>query len=146
MSAMGGTFTDWLVLDLFAGSGALGLECLSRGARHVTFVEKAHSSLRVLRRNVATLETGDRVSIVQADVFAWLDRTATEGTGRPDAAVADPPYGKGLAALLVERFAEAPFAYALWVEHATGESIPAVPGIRHRRYGDTTLTHLQAPS
>ncbi|HSG50393.1 MAG TPA: RsmD family RNA methyltransferase [Longimicrobiales bacterium] len=146
MSAMGGHFAGWRVLDLFAGSGALGLECLSRGAAHATFVDKAGSSLAVLRRNVALLGAQDRATLVQADVLAWLARDPKETATRPDVALADPPYGQGLAARVFERFLEAPFANALWVEHATGEVLPPAPGLRQRRYGDTTISHLDAPS
>lgn len=152
MSAMGGRFPGWRVLDLFAGSGALGLECLSRGAAHATFVDQAASALKVLRRNVALLGAGDRVSVQQADVFTWLERRRPAGSDHGiaappefDVALADPPYRAGLAPRVVERFLEAPFARALWVEHASAESLPAVPGLRQRRYGDTTLSTLDAP-
>jgi hypothetical protein len=57
-----------------------------------------------------------------------------------DLALADPPYGQGLAARLLSRQAARPFARGLWVEHRTGESLPSLPGLRSRRYGDTTLT------
>ncbi len=146
MSAMGGHFDGWVILDLFAGSGALGLECLSRGASAVTFVDKARSSLAVLRKNLAMVDAADRATVVQSDVFAWLDRRRELAHPRADAALADPPYGQGLAARLVERYLEAPFANVLWVEHATGESIPDAPGLRQRRYGDTTLTYIPAES
>ncbi|MDT8342407.1 MAG: RsmD family RNA methyltransferase [Longimicrobiales bacterium] len=144
MSALGGHFAGWRVLDLFAGSGALGLECLSRGAAHATFVEKAPASLRVLRANVDRLDAGSRATVVQADVLSWLTRHPPPPDALPDVALADPPYGQGLAAGLVAHFLRAPFANALWVEHATGEALPSVPGLRQRRYGDTTLTQLEA--
>ena len=146
MSAMGGHFAGWRVLDLFAGSGALGLECLSRGAAHATFVDKAGSSLAGLRKNVELVGAQDRATLVQAYVLAWLARNPMETATRPDVALADPPYGQGLAARVFERFLEAPFANALWVEHATGEVLPPAPGLRQRRYGDTTISHLDAPS
>lgn len=77
------------VLDLFAGSGALGLEALSRGAAEVTFVEKAGAALGVIRKNAAALGVADRCRIVRADALRWLGR-------RPesyfDLAFADPPY------------------------------------------------------
>ena len=144
MSAMGGRFRGMRILDLFAGSGALGLECLSRGAEHVTFVERAPASLRILRRNIDLLDAADRCSVVQGDVFSWIDRVPRDPAERPDLALADPPYGGGLAARLVERFAESPFATSLWVEHASSEVVPQVPGLRQRRYGDTTLTRVDA--
>jgi len=141
MSAMGGSFHGWTVLDLFAGSGALGLECLSRGAGHVTFVEKAGSSLAVLRKNIELVGAGDRATVVQADVFSWLDRLGALPE-LADVALADPPYGTALAGRLAERFLQNPFAKALWVEHPTDEELPQAPGRWQRRYGDTTLTHL----
>jgi 16S rRNA (guanine966-N2)-methyltransferase len=143
MSAMGGRLDGMVVVDLFAGSGALGLECLSRGAEHVTFVEKAGSSLRVLRRNVETLGAGSRCTIVQADVFAWLGDLPPSAHDT-DVALADPPYGEGFAERLVERYLMDPFAKALWVEHGVRDSIPEAPGLRQRRYGDTVLSRLSA--
>lgn len=144
MSAMGGRFPGWRILDLFAGSGALGLECLSRGAAHVTFVERSAASAAVLRRNIDLLGAAGRCTVVRADVFTWLERGLPEGGDLPDAALADPPYGEGLAARLVERFASAPFARSLWVEHASADTLPPVPGLAQRRYGDTTLTRMDA--
>jgi 16S rRNA (guanine966-N2)-methyltransferase len=141
MSAMGGTFVGCRVVDLFAGSGALGLECLSRGADHCTFVEKAASSRRVLEANVALLGAGRRATVVQIDVLTWLDRR----TGEPlDLALADPPYGEGWAEALVERFRRRPFARELWVEHRSDDPVPAAPGLEQRRYGDTMLSTLTA--
>lgn len=136
---MGGTFPGARVLDLFAGSGALGLECLSRGAAHCTFVERASSSLRVLEANVALVGAGDRALIVRGDAMAFV---AAPGLEPYDLALADPPYGQGLAAALVRAFQERPFARELWVEHRSDESLPAVEGLRQRRYGDTTLSTL----
>ncbi|HSM05572.1 MAG TPA: 16S rRNA (guanine(966)-N(2))-methyltransferase RsmD [Longimicrobiales bacterium] len=142
MSALGGRFDGQRALDLFAGSGALGLELLSRGAAHVTFVERARGSLDVLRRNVALVGAGERATVVAADVFSWLDRRTSDAPGLPHLALADPPYGTGLAERLVDRFRTEPFAECLWVEHATAEPLPDVEGLRQRRYGDTTLSSL----
>lgn len=150
MSAMGGRFDGWHVLDLFAGSGALGLECLSRGAAHVTFVERASSSLAVLRRNVQLVDAGDRCRVVRADVFRWLEDLPEpargDGSGRPlpEVALADPPYGRGLASRLVKVFARTPFANALWVEHAVRDELPEVPGMERRRYGDIVITTVES--
>lgn len=142
MSAMGGTFHGLRVADLFAGSGALGLECLSRGATSCTFVEKAASALRVLERNVAELGAGERATVVRADALHWLDRPDLPTF---DLVVADPPYARGLATALAERWLRAPFCRELWVEHRADESLPPAPDLRQRRYGDTLLSTLSLP-
>ena len=143
MSAMGGRFDRLRVADLFAGSGALGLEILSRGAEHVTFVEKADASLKVIRANVALVQAGTRARIVSRDAMKF----AAELEERHfDLVVADPPYGKGLAAALLDSFASRPFALELWVEHRSDEVMPEIPGLRQRRYGDTTLSILEVES
>lgn len=76
-----------LVLDLFAGSGAMGLEALSRGAAHVTFVESDRRVAALIRRNVDHLGFADRSTIVVADVAAHLRRGVVA-----DLALCDPPY------------------------------------------------------
>jgi len=141
MSAMGGRLDGLHVLDLFAGSGALGLEALSRGAEHVVFVERSRSSLKALEANVALLGAEDEVTVVADDVFHWLGRIEP---GSFDVALADPPYGRGDVARLAERFRAAPFARELWVEHPWREQMPLGPADRTRRYGDTALTHIVA--
>jgi len=141
MSALGPDLPGARVLDLFAGSGALGLECLSRGAREVVFVERARGALRALEQNIATLECRGRARVIQTDA-ARMPRGLEPRAF--DIALADPPYDQGLAAALLELFRDHPFAEQLWVEHRTAESIPEISGIRHRRYGDTTLSTLHA--
>ena len=76
------------VLDLFAGSGALGLEALSRGAAHATFVEHHGPTLAVARRNARSLGVAERADFVRADALAWLGRAS----GPFDLVLADPPY------------------------------------------------------
>lgn len=141
MSAMGGRMDGLRVLDLFAGSGALGLETLSRGADHVVFVERVRGSLRVLEANVALLGVGGDVTVVADDVHHFLRRVEP---GVFDVALADPPYGTGDAQRLVDTFRTSPFARELWVEHPWRESLPLGPDDRTRRYGDTALTLIVA--
>lgn len=76
-----------IVLDLFAGSGSFGLECLSRGARHVTFVERDARARRTLEANLAALGFTDRATVIGAPVERVLP-----GLGRADIAFCDPPY------------------------------------------------------
>ena len=130
------------VLDLFAGSGALGLEALSRGAAHATFVESAPRALRTLHANIERLEAGAATTVVRQDAIAYAKRLDLAAF---DIALADPPYGRGFAASLARLFLERPFARMLWVEHGAGESLPAAPSARTRRYGDTALTSIPAP-
>ena len=142
MASLGAAISDARVLDLFAGSGALGLEALSRGAREVVFVERARGALRVLESNVEHLGAGDACTVVRGDALSWVGRLEA---GAFDLALADPPYGRGYAEALLAAFREVPFARELWVEHRSGESVPELPGLRQRRYGDTTLSAAPAP-
>lgn len=141
MSAMGGRMDGLRVVDLFAGSGALGLEALSRGAEHVVLVERARGSLRVLEANVALLGASDEVTMLAEDAFHFIRRTEPDTF---DVALADPPYGTGDASRLVGAFRSKPFARELWVEHPWREPLPLGPDDRIRRYGDTALTHIVA--
>jgi 16S rRNA (guanine966-N2)-methyltransferase len=129
------------VLDLFAGSGALGLEALSRGARHATLVERDRRALDCLRANVAALGAEDLVEVVAADVFTYLDDI---GPLAFDLALADPPYGQGLAGRLVERYRESRFARILSVEHDPAEEVSLPAGGVQRRYGDTVVSFITA--
>jgi len=76
------------VLDLFAGSGSLGLEAISRGAASVTFVDSSRDSLTLVQKNIGALHCGDRCTVYQADVFWYLRNTQA----RYDLVFADPPY------------------------------------------------------
>jgi 16S rRNA (guanine966-N2)-methyltransferase len=142
MSALGGTLGGLTVLDLFAGSGALGLEALSRGCEHVVFVERARGALRVLEANIALLGAGSSCTVARDDVFRYLEREADAPLF--DVALADPPYDRGDAARLVRLYQARPFARTLWVEHPWRETLPTPPEARTRRYGDTALTTLTA--
>ena len=141
MSALGGDLSGLTVVDLFAGSGALGLEALSRGARSAVFVENSRSALRALEGNIELLGCGDRAAVVRGDALRYARRA---GRGAFDLAFADPPYGKGLAAGILDVFRGHPFAREIWVEHRFDESLPELPALRSRRYGDTILSWIQA--
>jgi 16S rRNA (guanine966-N2)-methyltransferase len=142
MSALQFELPGSRVLDLFAGSGALGLEALSRGAAHATFVETGAPALRALNANIERLAARGESTVVRRDAIGYA---AGLEAGAFDIAFADPPYGEGLAARLAEIFLERPFARMLWVEHEAGEMLPASAGTRTRRYGDTALTSLASP-
>ena len=138
-SILGPALPGARVLDLFAGSGALGLEALSRGASGVDFVEVSKTSLDALRANVAALHVEGRVRIHRADALRFVARLPA---GAYDVAFADPPYQTDQAARLVELFRQNPFARVLGVEHPARQPIT---GDDSRAYGDTALTFLRAP-
>ncbi len=144
---------DWLgprvtgarVLDLFAGSGALGVEALSRGAREVVFVERARVALKVLRRNLEELELLHESRIVASDVGRALPSLARDPEGF-DLVFADPPYrGDWLVRLatdanLVNLLSPA----GVFIAERSKREAPAepVPGLRlreSRRYGETAF-------
>ena len=123
------------VLDLFAGSGALGLEALSRGADSTDFVELNAKSLRTLRENIETLDAGDRATVHRSDAVKFVQTLEAD---RYDVAFADPPYGQGFAAQIAERWLAVPFAAVLGVEHSTRDEMPG--GGETRRYGTTAIS------
>ena len=122
------------VLDLFAGSGALGLEALSRGAEVVDFVEQAPTSLTVLRANAESLDAGAAAVIHRADAMRFVEKLEPHAY---DVAFADPPYDLGLATALATKWLETPFADILGIEHRSNEKLP---GGDPRRYGNTVIT------
>lgn len=134
------------VLDLFAGTGGLGIEALSRGAASACFVEKSPKAAAVLRANVAHTDFQDEARIVAADVFRALPRLAREGE-LFDLAFIDPPYDDALGARAVQALGAlrllSPDGLAV-VEHAADKDMPErienLVKIRSARYGGTVLT------
>ena len=127
------------VLDLFAGSGALGLEALSRGASVVHFVELAPKSLSALRANVAALGAGEAALIHRGDALRFATSLAPHAF---DLAFADPPYGLHMATRLAALWLATPFASVLGIEHRVDEVLPG--DADRRRYGDTAVTIYRA--
>ena len=127
------------ILDLFAGSGALGLEALSRGAVRADFVEVHRLALAALKANVAALKVEDRAKIHRVDAFKFAERLRP---GQYDVAFADPPYEGDHPARLVALFRVTPFARVFSIEHSADHPIP---GDDTRRYGDTAVTFIYAP-
>ncbi|HEY0928396.1 MAG TPA: 16S rRNA (guanine(966)-N(2))-methyltransferase RsmD [Gemmatimonas sp.] len=141
MSIVHPLLPDARVLDLCAGSGALGLESLSRGAAECDFVEQSPKVLRVLQDNIALVggHPGAQVHRDEATRFvAGLD------AGRYDIAFADPPYASEVALRLAELWIAVPFATVFAVEHSSATVMPAIG--ETRRYGATALTFFRALS
>jgi 16S rRNA (guanine966-N2)-methyltransferase len=127
------------VIDLFAGSGALGLEALSRGAAHADFVEIAPASLQALRVNIDALAADQRVTVHRADALRFAAKLEA---GAYDVAFADPPYKLGMAQRLTSLWLRCPFAAILGVEHDTHEELPESGDTRV--YGSTAITIFRA--
>ncbi|QFU07071.1 Ribosomal RNA small subunit methyltransferase D [Rhodobacteraceae bacterium THAF1] len=135
----GDPITDARVLDLFAGTGALGLEALSRGADHATFVDSGRAALTLLGKNIALLAEAERSQVFK-----------TDATRLPPAAMPatlvflDPPYGQGLgeramtSALAQGWIAED--ALIVWEESSQIDVPPTLEKVDARRYGDTWIT------
>ena len=123
------------MLDLFAGSGAVGLEALSRGAVSADFVEKSAASLRSLRANIEKLEAGDEATVHRAEAIQFAESLPA---GAYDVAFADPPYSGSGAVMLASRWLQVPFASVLSIEHAASTPMPT--GADTRRYGTTAIT------
>ena len=127
------------VLDLFAGSGALGIEALSRGAVSADLVENALTSLTVIGENLARVGAGNAARVHRADALMFIEALHAHAY---DVAFADPPYDKGLAAKVGERWLKEPFADLLGIEHRAFEPMPK--GGDTRRYGGTAITFYRS--
>jgi 16S rRNA (guanine966-N2)-methyltransferase len=133
-----GLVEDAPVADLYAGSGAIGIEALSRGAAHCTFVERDRDALRALRSNLDTLELGERSRIVTGDVLAVAAAIDAE------LVFADPPYDFTAWARLLDAL-RTPFVVA-----ESGKQLVESAGwpggfevVRSKRYGRTWVTFFQ---
>lgn len=123
------------VLDLFAGTGALGLEAISRGAKSADFVEIRPSSLHALRANIAALRLRDRSRVFKKDALPFA---AALTSGAYDIAFVDPPYGSRMLDRVIDTWHNSRFATVLAVEHATVHALPR--GHRTRAFDDSSVT------
>lgn len=139
-----GTFEDLAVADLFAGTGALGLEALSRGAAHCTFVEKDRLALDILRRNVDRLGADKR-----AEIRAQSVEHAPPPPRPFDLILMDPPYGAGLAQPALDRAADwlAPGGWLSLEVHGESPVLPSSLMLdTERRFGKATLLLIRRPA
>lgn len=146
MSILQPSIPDARVLDLCSGSGALGLEALSRGAEHCDFVEKDPAVLKLLQQNIATLGAAARSTIHKAEAVAFVTSLPAPepGSALPWTLVfSDPPYHQGIAEALLARWLSAPFATIFAVEHERDLVLPDPTNgasVDRRTYGATALT------
>ena len=145
--SIGERVIDARVLDLYAGSGAIGIEALSRGASHVTFVEHHRDALAAVRQNLERTGFTDRAAVHLADVAAFL--AAADGPAW-DIVILDPPYAERTLDLPLERLSPhlAPTSLVV-VKHFWRTPMPSglelIP-TRTRRFGETALTFLERPT
>jgi 16S rRNA (guanine966-N2)-methyltransferase len=140
-----GVLEGAVVIDLFAGSGALGIEALSRGAGQVTFVDTERRSIEAVRANLASTGMGERATVVRSDALAFV-RGATAGC---QVVLADPPYRfDGWPDLLdaLARLAGPARSGAVLAVLESDREVAGPPGcdvVRTRAYGSTVVTFLQ---
>ncbi len=140
-----GSLDGLTVLDLFAGSGALGIEALSRGAASACFVDRARQSIATIRRNLELCHLTDRAEMLQMDSQAVLSGLLRERAF--DLIFMDPPYGKHAVAALLEPIGRRQLLHEnglVVVESGSQEEVPAktaeLQRIDQRRYGSTLLS------
>lgn len=144
-----GDVSDTSVLDLYAGSGALGIEALSRGAESAVFVEKAAASLSALRRNLTSLGLSERSRVLHEDAPRAVRRLARE-QARFDLVLADPPYAAGGLDALLRELADARILLpgaTLVIERGRRHPVTTVAGlsvVEHRAYGETVISRFTA--
>ncbi len=144
---LGDLVVDREVVDLFAGTGALGLEALSRGARQATFVERDRENVGLIYRNIATLRYQDRARVRHADAYRWA-RSFESPDDRPRVIFLDPPYrhyeihAKSLNRMLAQLVEKVPAGSVLVVESGRTLDERILPDFASwdlRRYGNTQL-------
>ena len=123
------------VADLYAGTGALGLEAMSRGAKRVDFVEGNPEALHALKANIAAFRARNKTRVFRKTSLDFIEGIEPPGY---DVAFADPPYQSQQAMRVAERWLAQPFSRVFVIEHATTLELPR--GGRRHPLGDTTLT------
>ncbi len=143
---VGPEIADARVVDLFAGSGALGIEALSRGAARVTFVDREPRGLAILRQNLDALGFKERSRVIRAEVVRWLEGSP-EDVAEADVVFLDPPYGDEVLDRALKALDRSPGRPTVVAEYSRRQSLPALERLRverERKYGDTMVAVLRA--
>lgn len=140
---MAGDVDGLIVLDAYAGSGAVAIEALSRGASNATMIDYGRSAIEAIKKNLQHIQISHGYNIHQEDLGAWLDRQAVIGAEPYDMIVADPPY-EDLDPRTIEKLgAKLRPKGILAVSHSSKLSSPDLAGlelIKHKTYGDSALS------
>jgi 16S rRNA (guanine(966)-N(2))-methyltransferase RsmD len=136
-------------LDLFAGTGSVGIEALSRGATSAVFVDQSHESIEILENNIAELNLNSRAEIVQADVFSWL-ANSTSTDEKFDLIFVGPPYYKELADRALQLLSETSLIHSesvifaeVFKKEILQESYAKLKRYHERLYGDNLINFYQ---
>ena len=136
-------------LDVFAGTGAIGIEALSRGAAEAVFIESHQPAAALIKQNLASLGIRTGVSVLALDAIRALEKLATKPNAKFDLAYIDPPYSDAAQyAQVLEAVAKSPLFHAesrIAVEHRRSFDLPTVSGlttVRRLEQGDAALTFL----
>ncbi len=133
-------FEGLRVLDLFAGTGALGLEALSRGADHATFVDDGRVAQGLIRKNIDLTRSADRTDLIRRDAT----RLGENPNAPYDLIFLDPPYGKSLGQKALAKAAEAEWiaegAFIVWEENTPMQAPDGFQLLDSRKYGDTHIS------
>jgi 16S rRNA (guanine(966)-N(2))-methyltransferase RsmD len=144
---LGERVMDARVVDLYAGSGAIGIEALSRGAASATFVERSRDAVATIRANLARSGLGADAEVRSGEVLRWLASAQPER--QYDLAFLDPPYEERAILAPLERLEPLlASAAVVVVKHFWRTEVPSVEGLRPwrtRRFGETALTFLEVP-
>ncbi|MBM9593199.1 16S rRNA (guanine(966)-N(2))-methyltransferase RsmD [Roseitranquillus sediminis] len=142
LASRGNPVTDARVLDLFAGTGALGLEALSRGASHAVFVDDGRKAQNLIRANIARLRADAAARVLSTDAT----RLPPTVDAPCDLVFLDPPYGRGMGARALQSALDggwiAAEALMVWEEREEQAPPPGFVLVTARRWGDTTVTML----
>ena len=142
LDRLAGDLSGARVLDLFAGSGALGLEALSRGAASADFVENGPAALHALKANVAAMRERKRSRIFKRDAIPFVARLDEDAY---DITFVDAPYGSRKLDRILEAWAECAFSRVIGLEHARDQELPCPELVGETRYwGDTAVTIYRA--
>lgn len=135
---------DCRFLDLFSGSGAMGIECLSRGGQSAVFVDNNKESVNIIKQNIAAAKVADRADVLGCDVVSALSGLGNKGKVF-DIIFMDPPYNKGLVDLALREIVKSNIlsqdGYII-AEQSTDEEIPEIAGLRVVKVKEYRITRM----
>lgn len=142
-NSLGGSVEGAYVLDAFAGTGALGIEAISRGAEFTTFIERDRAAQKVLADNLELLHITDQTKLIRASVAAWID---TYDGSKFDLIFADPPYHDTQFSTAMKLLGLLKPNGLMVLSHPGRSESPTLPGVvvvDNRGYGDAALTYFR---